>query len=326
MTLQQPAADATSPPRPDATVPPRRLQVHRLALLCSALMLATVLLSAYLRLSQAGLGCADWPACYGQALSDAAHAPPGAPAAGVALARLAHRIVASLVLVLVVALLVICRTARPTLAHEARLAAALLVLALALAALGIVTPGAQLPAVTLGNLIGGFVMLALCWRLVGITGPIESPTFQFRRWAIPALALLLVQVALGALLSGSFAALSCSDWSDCSRTARAAGWDWQVFNPWQRPRLAAAPPFNAGGAWVQLAHRGLALLLLPLLALVGLAALRQGRRPTALLLLLLPGLQVGIAWAMLAAGLPIGAVLLHNLSAALLLAALARLV
>ena len=289
-------------------------------------MLATLLLSAYMRLSQAGLGCADWPACYGQALRDAVHGQAAAAAPGIALARLAHRIVASLVLVLVIALVVICRSGRPALAREARLAASLLALALALAALGIVTPGALRPAVTLGNLIGGFVMLALCWRLVGITGSVALPTFQLRHLAALALALLLVQIALGALLSGSFAALSCSDWSDCSRTARAAGWDWQVFNPWQRPRLEAAPPFNAGGAWIQLAHRALAMLLLPLLALIGLAALRQGRRPTGLLLLLLPGLQIGIAWAMLAAALPIGAVLLHNLSAALLLAALVRLV
>lgn len=324
MTLQPTAPEA--PPDRGAAGARRRLLVHRLALLCGALMLSTVLLSAYLRLSQAGLGCADWPACYGQALRDAPHAQSAAPGSGVALARLAHRIVASAVLVLVAALLVLCRSAGPALARQARIATALLVLALALAALGIVTPGAQRPAVTLGNLIGGFVMLALCWRLAGIAGGTEQPTFQTSRWAAPTLALLLTQVALGALLGGSYAALSCSDWSDCLHTARAAGWDWQTFNPWQQPRLAAAPPFNAGGAWVQLAHRGLALLLLPLLAWVGLAALRQGRRAAALLLLLLPALQIGIAWAMLAAGLPIGAVLLHNLGAALLLAALARLV
>ena len=42
-------------------------------------------------------------------------------------------------------------------------------LALALATLGIATPGARLPAVAMGNLLGGFVMLALCWRLVAST-------------------------------------------------------------------------------------------------------------------------------------------------------------
>ena len=47
----------------------RRLHVlRRLALLCAVMVLAVTSLSAFLRLSKAGLGCADWPACYGQDL------------------------------------------------------------------------------------------------------------------------------------------------------------------------------------------------------------------------------------------------------------------
>lgn len=76
--------------------PQRRLRLlQRLAWACAALMLATISLSAFMRLSQAGLGCADWPACYAQQYANAA-------GHGVAAARLAHRFVASATLVLVI--------------------------------------------------------------------------------------------------------------------------------------------------------------------------------------------------------------------------------
>jgi cytochrome c oxidase assembly protein subunit 15 len=60
---------------------------------------------------------------------------------------------------------------RPVLKRAGALSVSLLLLALALAALGIATPGTRLPAVAMGNLLGGFVMLALCWRLVASTRP-----------------------------------------------------------------------------------------------------------------------------------------------------------
>lgn len=304
-----------------------RDRIRRMALVCTALMLATIVLSAYMRLSQSGLGCADWPACYGQAQREAASGRLATVPVehGVALARMAHRIVASAVLVLVAAMVVIARAARPALAHESRAAMGLLGLALALAVLGIVTPGALLPAVTIGNLVGGFVMLALCWRLAAVAAAPAPPTIELRRWARLGLALVLAQVALGALVSGSFAALSCSDWSDCSRTALEAGRGWQALNPWQRPTLEAAPPFNAAGAWAQLAHRLGALLLVPVLVLVGVLAWRRGLRITAVALWALLGLQVLVGSSVVAAGLPIVLVLVHNLNAACLLALLARL-
>ena len=76
--------------------------LRRMAWAVLALVLAIAALSAFIRLDRAGLGCADWPACYGRALS----AAPWAEGAGVAAARLLHRIVAStaLLVVLVMAL------------------------------------------------------------------------------------------------------------------------------------------------------------------------------------------------------------------------------
>ena len=47
----------------------RLRNIRATALLLSALSLLVVVLSAHLRLAGAGLGCADWPACYGQLLA-----------------------------------------------------------------------------------------------------------------------------------------------------------------------------------------------------------------------------------------------------------------
>lgn len=146
----------------------RRLNlVRRMAWLCAALMLATIALSAFMRLSSNGLGCADWPACYGQSAREAAEAlVSGQIQAGaggstaVAVARVLHRIVASVVLILVITLTLATLATKPRLPREGPLSMALLLLALGLAALGVVTAGATLPAVTVGNLMGGFVMLA----------------------------------------------------------------------------------------------------------------------------------------------------------------------
>lgn len=297
--------------------PQRRLRLlQRMAWLCAALMLATITLSAFMRLSQAGLGCADWPACYAQ---------QGAGAAavyGAAAMRLAHRIVASATLILVVVMVLTALATRPVLKRPGALALALLVLALGLALLGIVTPGARLPAVAMGNLLGGFAMLALCARLAASAAP-RGAAAGLGPWAIAGLALLCTQLASGALVSTSHAALSCSDLADCTRAAAASGWDWQALNPWREPLVETHARGSALALWL---HRVGALVVLPVLALLGVAAWRRGRRRGGAALLLLVALQGALGLLIVAAGLPLAAVLLHNLAAALLLATLVRLI
>jgi cytochrome c oxidase assembly protein subunit 15 len=300
-------------PAPEA--PDRRLRLlQRMVWLCAALMLATIALSAFMRLSQAGLGCADWPACYAQQGANAAAGH------GVAAARLAHRIVASATLILVIVMVMTTLMTQPVLKRPGALALVLLLLALGLALLGIVTPGARLPAVAMGNLLGGFVMLALCARLAASAGPQGAPP-GLGLWAIAGLALLCAQLAGGALVSASYAALSCADLADCTRAAAATGWDWHALNPWREPGTEAR-----GSALALWLHRVGAAVVLPVLALLGLAAWRRGRRGGGASLLLLAALQGALGLLIVAAGLPLVAVLLHNLVAALLLATLVRLI
>jgi cytochrome c oxidase assembly protein subunit 15 len=296
--------------------------LRRLALCSAVLMLATIVLSAFMRLSQAGLGCADWPACYGQLGTDE-------PQRWVEWARLAHRVVASAVLVLVVVMVVLSRGSGPSLPplqRQRRLAWLLLALALALAALGVITPGARVPAVAMGNLIGGFAMLALCWRLAapqprpGAAGAATG----LGVWGALGLLLLLVQVGLGALVSATHSALACLDLGDCSRAAQAAGWDWGSLHPW-RAVSTQGLPMQQASALTQWMHRLGAWVLLPLLGLLALLAWHRGRRSEAVALGLLTLLQGLAGGALATAGFPLALVLTHNLLAALLLAVLARL-
>jgi cytochrome c oxidase assembly protein subunit 15 len=300
--------------------------LRRLALLCAALVLAVTSLSAFLRLSKAGLGCDDWPACYGQSLRELQQgaAVPAAEQTGTAAARLAHRVAASAALLLVITMVMVCFGSQPLLLREGSLALALLGLALFLAVLGFWSRAARLPAVAMGNLVGGFAMLALCVRLAA-AGRSPPPLAGLRGPAAAAALLLLLQVALGGLVSASFAGLSCSGWSDCNpaEALRASGWGG--LNPWREPVLAATPPVNPIGALANGLHRhagvALALLLLPL----GVLALRLGRPRTGIVLLALLLAQLAVGMALSSLALPLGLAMLHNLIAAALLGTLVTL-
>jgi heme A synthase len=204
----------------------------------------------------------------------------------------------------------------------------------------------------MGNLLGGFVMLALCWRLVASARPpSDAACAHLGTWAVAGLALLCGQLAGGALVSASYAALACSDLADCTRLAAAAGWDVQALNPWREPVFeATALPLHAGGAiaidagrafainagsafainagsaFALWAHRVGAIVVLPVLALLGIAAWRRGRRRGGAALIVLAAVQGVLGLLIVATGLPLAAVLLRNLVAALLLATLVRLV
>jgi heme a synthase len=213
--------------------------LRRLALLCAVMVLAVTSLSAYLRQSKAGLSCADWPQCYGQSLRQLQQgvAPSADEQSATATARLAHRVAAVSALLLALTMVMICFSARPVLRAEGAMALALLGLALFLAVLGRWSSGARVPAVAMGNLLGGFAMLALSARLALAGRPLHAA--RLRTWAVPAALLVIVQVALGGLVSASFAGLSCTTgWADCVHAASSVG--WSMLDPWREPVLAVA--------------------------------------------------------------------------------------
>lgn len=305
----------------------RRLALlRRLALICAVLVLAVTSLSAFLRQTKAGLGCAQWPACYGQGLRQSQQGiEAGADAqTASAAARLVHRIAASLALLLVITMLMVCFGARPLLPREGLLALGLLGLALFLAVLGFWSRAARLPAVAMGNLLGGFLMFALCVRLAGARAP-ALPRW-LRAGCLAAAALLLLQAALGGLVSASYAGLSCSGWGGCDLAETLRAGDLGSLDPWREPVLNDAAPASPAGALPHSLHRHAGLVLPALVLPLALLVLRHGRRRSAAVLALLLVAQVALGLALAALALPLGLALLHNLLAAALLATLLTLV
>jgi cytochrome c oxidase assembly protein subunit 15 len=300
----------------------RRLLLQRMAWLCAVMVLLITGLSAFLRLSKAGLDCEPWPQCYAQAQQASAETPVAFAqgAMGTAVARMAHRVIASAALVLVLVMLMAALASRPVLWPEGRMALGLLVLALFLAVLGRWTAQARLPAVTLGNLLGGFAMFALSVRMALVaaaplsTRPGAAPLAP---WAWLAGLLLLAQVALGGLVSAGHAGLSCPTWGDCN----VAAGSWQALNPWLEPPSGALPT-RPEGAWVHLLHRAGSVLLTAVLWLLAWRSWRLGLGAVALGLAAIPAALAALGLAMVAWDLPLALVLVHNTGSALLLALL----
>lgn len=282
-----------------------------------ALVLAIAALSAFIRLDRAGLGCADWPACYGRALS-LTPARPSGEGAGVAAARLVHRVVASAALVVVLLIAMTSLAARPRRWQEVRWALGLLALVLGLAALGRFSAHARLPAVALGNLLGGFLMAVLAWRLAREAGRPSSPATPLARASRLAFFVLLAQAALGGLVSAGYAGLACPGWA-----CQTADLPWHAFDPWREPVLGVAG--NIAGARLQLAHRTGAAIVGVVLVVLAIAAWRGGRRAAAVALLGLLAVQFALGVALVVGRLPLPAALAHNAVALLLLLAVTEL-
>jgi heme a synthase len=272
--------------------------LRRVALLCLLLLVAVTGLSAFLR---------------HQAL-------PADGQSVVAAARMAHRVVASSALLLVIAMVVLTQRMNPPPRDARALSIALLVLALGLALLGVFTSGARAPAVAMGNLLGGYFMLAIAARLVR---PAAMPGLGPAAFGVAAL--LLLQVVSGALLSTTQAGRACSDLAECGALVHGVGWDWQALDPWREPLVAGLVP-QAEGAPAQLLHRLGSVLVAPLLAWLGVAAFRRGRRREGLAVLVLLATQLALGLVVGSTGLPLAPVLAHNLATGLLLALAVRLV
>lgn len=308
----------------------RRTRLRQLALWCAALVLLITSLSAFIRLSQSGLGCEPWPQCFGDTLraEQQAGAQPVRDAPALQLARMTHRVAASVVLLGVIAMVALCFGRRPRLTREGALALVLLFLALGLAVLGWWTSGARAPAIVMGNLLGGMLMLALCWRLAAPRVQAAGRTSRgLSLLAGVGVAVLLFQLALGALTSGSYAGMSCSGALDCLRSAEAGGWNWSMLDPWRAPMFAASElPINKAGALTQLVHIMGAALVFMICVPLALLALRGPWRAQGWQLLALLALQAVLAMLLVGGGLSLPLVLAHNAVAALLLAVVSRVI
>ncbi|HEY0825255.1 MAG TPA: COX15/CtaA family protein [Ramlibacter sp.] len=265
----------------------RLSQLRRLAWACAVLVLAITSLSAFIRLSRAGLGCEPWPRCYAERAAMTPQALDALDTAAVRSARMAHRVVASVALLLVIFMLVKSLGQQPVLARQGRLVLGLLGLALFLAILGRMAGPSRAALVGVGNLLAGLAMFALSLRLVQATGAPSSSSTPPRAWTLAAVGLLLLQIALGGLVSVTQLSDRCGEAALCQ--------------------------------W----HRGTALVVLALLVPLGVATMRRGARGLGGVLVLLALAQAGLGLAMLwVAAVPLALGLAHNVLAGLLLATL----
>jgi cytochrome c oxidase assembly protein subunit 15 len=304
-----------------------RVVFARLALASAALTFVVIVASAFMRHTQAGLACADWPACYGRMeVPGAAALPPTA----VRIARIAHRLAATGVLALLIGLLLIAWTQKPAWKREGGLALAALLVAAALAVLGLATPGAKIPAVTLGNLLGGYLMLALLAAAAAAGSgvapvPGTSRAESLRRTALAILLLAFAHAASGAMIGAQYALTACPSLAGCPDFSFgelvAAG----ALDPLRAltildGRIVPQP----AAAGLHAIHRALGLAVVAATFVLAYRLRRSGRHEAVLLVAL--AAIAPLLGAAAIAGMPsLSMTVLHNAAAASLVAALAYL-
>ena len=206
-------------------------QIKKLAGFGVLFALLVVSVGAYTRLADAGLGCPDWPGCYGfltvpDQVEDVEFAEtryPGAPVEFVkAWWEMGHRYIAGALLVLVFSMLVMAYRGREREDTPLALASVLMVIILCQAAFGAWTVTLKLwPQVVTAHLLGGFTTLSLIWLLFlrqggfsQIVAALPAPTLLAR----VAFAVVVLQIMLGGWVSSNYAALACYDFPSCDGT------------------------------------------------------------------------------------------------------------
>ncbi|MCP5425191.1 MAG: COX15/CtaA family protein [Gammaproteobacteria bacterium] len=202
---------------------------RRISLLAALLALGVVVLGAYVRLSDAGLGCPDWPGCYGhlvgvpesdQHVDQANAAYPDRPVeAPKAWKEMIHRYFAGTLGLLVLSLAIIAWRHRNESGQPVVLPLLLVGLIVFQALLGMWTVTLLLkPVIVMAHLLGGLTTLALLWWLVlrqGFLPTADEDADWLRPWALLALILVVAQIALGGWTSANYAALACPDFPTC---------------------------------------------------------------------------------------------------------------
>jgi len=202
-----------------------------------------------------------------------------------------------------------------------------------LSVLGYSTPCPDIPAVTLGNLLGGMAMLALLWwvgqRSVAAAGAGDDTVRILRPWALLGLLLLAVQIFLGALTSANFAGPSCTALPGCNGDWASLGNLLQGFDLFGRLGVDEQGRIITGDVQTTLhmTHRLGAVVTFVYLAWLAVKAIRLDSRlrSTGISLLAFLLIQAGLGMAAVLTGLPLLLVTAHNAVAALLLLAVVNL-
>ncbi len=302
------------------------------------LAFCVVILGAYVRLSDAGLGCPDWPGCYGELFVTADMQVTAAePAHQVrpfnkdkAVKEMVHRYAAGILGILILLLMLLSWR----LGHREKITCSILLgLVAAQALLGMWTVTELLkPLIVAAHLLGGMLILGLLYWLIlrqlPRAGAATGQLPRINRLACAALVVLALQIFSGGWTSANYAALACPEFPTC----RDGQW-WpetdfkEAFAVWRAGRLdyeggiLDAPARTA----IHLTHRlGAALTFLVILyvALGALVRTEPAVRLTAAILLGILCIQVSLGITNVLLRLPLPVAVAHNSVAALLVLSL----
>lgn len=317
--------------------------LRTVAFIALFLALFVVMLGAYTRLTDAGLGCPDWPGCYGKlvlpsakaALADAQQTYPDVPIeSGKAWTEMAHRYAAgTLVLLLGFIIFKTLRSRKLNLNIPWQLPLSLSLLIAFQALLGMWTVTFKLlPIVVMSHLLGGILIFTctsyFCWQFSNING-FNLP--KYRKWLNLGLIIVFLQIALGGLVSANYAGIACFGFPKCSGMWLPKLDFSNAFNlfPGVGANYQGGLLDNASRMTLQFVHRIGAIVTLVYILITAGWVFATSKFRTLKVMSGLTGLLVLLQFALGIVNvvhlLPLSVAVLHNGCAALLLASVASL-
>lgn len=314
----------------------------RLSLIAVVTAFCVVVLGAYVRLSDAGLGCPDWPGCYGtltvpesqEAIAQAQTVYPNSPVeTSKAWKEMLHRYLAGSLGLMVLGLAVLGWKARAGLKISPWLTSGLVLMIMLQAMLGMWTVTMLLkPVIVSLHLLGGMTTLGLLtwvayqhWVTPTPLNPSNSFYLKLVRFS---LIVLVLQLLLGAWTSTNYAALACTDFPTC-HGVMMPNMDFKDAFHFKRDLGVSMTGGNLtleAITAIQWSHRLGALITLLVLGSVAIIGLRQqATKMLSMALLIALVLQVSIGVANLILHLPTVLAVMHSAGAATLVVLLVSL-
>jgi len=315
---------------------------RRIAIIATTLALFVVVLGAYVRLSDAGLGCPDWPGCYGQLtvpeaeqhVSQANEAYPERPVeAAKAWKEMIHRYFASTLGLLIIALAFVGWKNKRVTGQQFRLPLFLVALVILQGLLGMWSVTIKLnPTIVMLHLIGGMTTLSLLWwvtlrqsRMFIPTSSYPTQLKPFSGLAVIGLIVVAFQIMLGGWTSANYAALACSDFPACQGALIPPTDFAEAFNLWRGIEInfEGGVLDNTARVTIHFVHRLGALVTLLFIGWFGLKLIFGSEvivlNKLGKILLFILAIQISLGMANVIYSLPLFVAIAHNGVAALLL-------